>query len=326
MKKTIIILISLTIFSVFPFKFDASANSDKSSSEIVIVINNWSSQMVLSRIVGSLFNEMGYDVSYAKMEISQQWGALARGIAHVQVEVWEGTMDKMFNKMVEQGRIIDAGAYTATTREEWWYPDYVEEYCPGLPDWKALKKCYKIFAVPETYPKGRYLAGPWEKPEESRIRGLDLNFATIIVKESNELWIELDKAYKEKKPIVLFNWTPNWIDIYYKGKFIEFPEYDPKCDTDPSWGINPYYMYDCGNPKSGWLKKAAWSGINKKWPGSLQALKNVSLDSRMFAQMTALMVVDKMPPEQAAQKWIKDNYKLWESWVPVNFKKRKTDE
>jgi hypothetical protein len=30
--------------------------------------------------------------------------------------------------------VIDAATHDAKTREDWWYPSYVEDVCPGLPD------------------------------------------------------------------------------------------------------------------------------------------------------------------------------------------------
>ena len=68
-------------------------------------------------------------------------------------KVWEGAFGENFEKVVGEGCVIDAATHDAKTREEWWYPDYVEEQCPGLPDWKALEKCAAIFATAETKPK-----------------------------------------------------------------------------------------------------------------------------------------------------------------------------
>ncbi len=36
-------------------------------------------------------------------------------------------------------------------------------------------------------------------------------------------YFDLAKSFKKKEPIVLFNWTPNWVEAKYEGKFIEFP-------------------------------------------------------------------------------------------------------
>ena len=120
----------ITFFSVSL----VSASPMNADKPIRIIVNNWTSQIVLSHIAGTIFTSMGYKVEYIEADTDGQWGALAHGIAHVQVEVWEGTMSKMFNRMVKEGGVVDAGAHKAKTREEWWYPDYAEKACPGLPD------------------------------------------------------------------------------------------------------------------------------------------------------------------------------------------------
>ena len=210
---------------------------------------------MLSHITGTLFKHLGYNVIYNNAPVDEQWGLLRFGMGDVQVEVWEGTMAKEFNRFIELGFFLDAGAHSARTREEWWYPAYVKELCPGLPSWKALNQCAHLFATDETQPRGRYLAGPWEKPDRARIRALALNFSKVQADDASALWSVFEEAVSRKQPILLFNWTPNWVEHIHDGEFVEFPEWDIRCETDASWGLNPAFTYDCGNPKMAGLKK-----------------------------------------------------------------------
>ncbi len=281
---------------------------------IKIITNNWTSQIVLSHVVGELFVQKGYQVQYVTSLVDQQWGALAHGAAHVQVEVWQGTMEQAFERLVNQGQIEDMGAHTASTREDWWYPKYVEASCPGLPDWRALKKCAAIFSADGKGP-GIYWSGPWEKPDEARIRALGLNFKVQEVLSGDELWVVLKKASQSQRPVVLFNWTPNWVESRYEGKFIEFPIFQKQCETDPGWGVNPDFNYDCGNPKGGWLKKAAWNGLMKSWPCAYKILKKVNLNNGQIASAAALVDVDGLSYQDAAKKWMIENKSTWETWL-----------
>jgi glycine betaine/proline transport system substrate-binding protein len=230
-------------------------------------------------------------------------------------------MENMLNKLVKTGEILEAGTYDAVTREEWWYPYYVEEKCPGLPDWKALKKCAHLFSENGLEKMGRYLGGPWEKPDRARVRALGLNFKIERVKKGDDLWVELEKAYRVKKPIILFNWTPNWIESKYKGKFVNFPEYHPKCETEPSWGISKKWKYDCGNPKAGWLKKVVWKGVLEKWPCALKVLRNFNFNNLMIAKLSSLVDSDKLSYPDAAVLWMKENVNVWKKWIPKNCRK-----
>ncbi|MEM1200573.1 MAG: ABC transporter substrate-binding protein, partial [Pseudomonadota bacterium] len=249
----------------------AYADIPESEDPIIIVQNNWTSQLVLSTVVGKVLEGMGYNIEYAPSDSQLQFKAIADGDMHFQIEAWEGSMKGAFEKARDEDGMVDAGTHDAVTREEWWVPQYVVDKCPGLPDWKALDKCAEIFAVAETKPKGRFVGPPadWGKNYAERVEALKMNFVAINVGQAATLWAELDAAVAKKEPIVLFNWTPNFIEAKHKGMFIDFPEPEgDKCAKDPSWGMNPDMVNDCGAPRSGWLKKAAWSGIAETWPAA----------------------------------------------------------
>ncbi len=308
-----LIVFALVGLLTFPCAAGTTPESDR---PIRIIVNNWSSQVVMSHILGGIYRKMGYTVEYSTKDIADQWGGLHRGTEHVQVEVWEGTMQEAFHRISAYGKMVDAGTHEALTREEWWYPAYVEEVCPGLPDWRALKRCASLFATDRTAPKGRYLAGPWEKPEKARIRALGLDFVVEEAKNSDELWIELEKAWRRRQPIVLFNWTPNWVEVRYEGGFIEFPPHAPACETDPSWGINKDWTHDCGNPPAGWLKKAAWHRMKEIWPCAWQVLRNMSFTNFMIGSLAALVDREGLNHEEAAHRWLAENTVVWSSWLP----------
>ncbi|MCX4025681.1 ABC transporter substrate-binding protein [Endozoicomonas sp. SM1973] len=292
-----------------------------SNERIKIVINDWTSQIVMSNIAAIFFQEMGYKASFVQLTTDAQWSMISRGHIHLQLEVWEGTMATQYQKLMDNNRIIDLGNHNAKTREDWWYPDYVEEQCPGLPDWKALLGCSELFTNEKSNGKGIYLGGPWEKPDAKRIRVLGLNFNVERVSHGDQLWIELEQAYNKRKPIVLFNWTPNWIEYKYKGKFVEFPEYSTKCETDPSWGINPEATYDCGNPKNGWLKKIAWIKFPNKWPCAYQVANKMNFTNELIAELVYWVDGQYLTHLQAAQQWIKTKKHIWQQWIPPECKR-----
>jgi glycine betaine/proline transport system substrate-binding protein len=293
------------------------------SDPIIIVQSNWTSQIVLSHILKQLLSAQDYLVELKEQTVEQQWISLIKGTSHVQLEIWQGTMEQMFKRTLKSGKVTDMGTHDAITREDWWYPTYVEKLCPGLPDWKALKKCSSLFKTKNSKGKGLYLGGPWEKPDKARIRALELDFTIKRVTKGDDLWVELEKAYKDKKPILLFNWSPNWIESKYEGKFINFPDYDPKCETDPKWGVNKKWTYDCGNPKEAWLKKLAWSGMKEKWPCAFKIIKNLNMTNKMIAIATSYVDVDKLSYQDAAKAWLESNQETWSNWIPKNCKETK---
>lgn len=295
----------------------AWADVPESEDPIIIPTHNWSSQIVMSHVVGSIFEGMGYNVEYTPTDSQAVYEAVRLGDVSLELEVWEGAFGVAFSTAMEKGGIVDVGDHNAVTREEWWYPKYVEELCPGLPNWKALNDCAEKFSTPETSPKGRFLAGPvdWLKHDHERVEALGMNFEVVNAGSASALWAELKSASDRKAPIVLFNWTPNFIEAIYEGAFIEFPEYGAGCKDDPSWGVNKDMTYDCGNPANGYLKKAAWDGMEAKWPAAYATLQKISFTNAQIAKMAALVDVDELEPEEAAEAWLEGNKDVWEAWT-----------
>ena len=93
-----------------------------------------------------------------------------------------------------------------------------------------------------------------------RIRALGLDFKLQRTKTADGLWRALRSALDSKRPILLFNWTPNWVEARVKGKFVEFPSYHPDCETKASWGVNSKMVMDCGKPEAGMVEKGCLGG------------------------------------------------------------------
>ncbi len=292
------------------------ANAD-SDDPIKIPIHNWSSQIVGAHIVGNILGEAGYEVDYIPADSQVVYTSMCEGDIDLVHEVWQGAFGVAFEAVVDEGCVIDAATHDAKTREEWWYPAYVADMCPGLPDWEALNACAEMFSTPETAPQGRFLAGPvdWLKHDQERVDGLGIDFQVVNAGSAAALWAELESASNRSEPIVLFNWTPNFIEAIYDGAFVEFPEYDPACREDASWGVNPDQAYDCGNPKDGYLKIGVWEGFPDTWPGAYPIIQQINFSNLDIAVMAKLADVDGLEPEEAAEQWLADNEDKWRPWL-----------
>ena len=288
-----------------------------SEDPIVIPIHNWSSQIVMSHVVGQIFESMGNSVEYVSTDSQSVYESVRLGDVALEMEVWEGAFGASFRAALEKGGLHDAGDHNAVTREDWWYPMWTKEACPGLPDWKALNECAAVFATPETGDAGRFLGGPvdWLKHDQERVDGLGMNFKVVNAGSAAALWAEIGAAEKTKTPIVLFNWTPNFAEAVWPGEFVEFPEWVEGCDKDPAVGPNPDKTYDCGNPANGYLKKAAWDGMKDKWPDAYEMLTKISFTNPQIAEMAKLVDIDEMEPEEAAALWLEENGDVWKVWI-----------
>lgn len=309
------IFYQLIFIQTLLFSFYTNAENNSKLNKIVIPLNDWASQRVLSKSIGQLYENLGFDVSYQDIKVKNQWGALKRGLIHMQIEVWEPSMGEVFNEYVEKQYILDMGSHKAKVREEWWYPQYVENLCPGLPHWQALNKCAHIFSQAGSQNKGVYYSGPWFYNDADIIRALNLNFVIKELPDDKALIAHLKNSAKMMNPILLLNWSPNWTDTRLKGKFIEFPGFSPECETVPEWGLNTKHVKDCGNKKNAWLKKAAWPGLATYNQCAFDLLKNINLNSKMISEASALVVVDRLTEAQAAVAWLNMFQQQVNTWM-----------
>ncbi len=282
---------------------------------IVLPLNDWPSQRLLSKIVGDKIEQLGYPVEYLPISSINQLGALRKGVVHIQVEAWQTYDDGEFSQVIKKGYIDDLGLHSAFGREDWWYPDYVEQLCPELPDWQALKKCSALFSDDSHGAKGVYYTGPWNYRDAAMIRALGLNFTIERLSNAEALWQKLQQAEKSQKPIVLLHWSPNWIDMRIKGHFIEFPNFEKACEKDPAWGINNKMLYDCGNPKLTRIKKVTWPGVKQKWPCVYQLIEKVNFTTDMISQASALFGIEKKSEHQAKQLWLTKYGEQSKEWL-----------
>ena len=125
-----------------------------------------------------MFESMGNSVEYISADSTLVYTSMCEGDMDLVHEVWQGAFGPAFEPRVEEGCVIDAATHDAKTREEWWYPSYVEDVCPGLPDWEALNDCAELFTTPDSGGKGRFLGGPvdWLKGDQERVDGLGMDF------------------------------------------------------------------------------------------------------------------------------------------------------
>lgn len=136
--------------------------SAESSDPIRIALNDWTGQHLSSRIMGAVLEKEGYTVDYVDADYLGQFAALESGELTVAMEIWATTGTEALGAAIATGNVVNLGETGMIAKEEWWFPAYMIEHCPGLPDWQALtdETCAAAFATPETGPKGYYLAGP----------------------------------------------------------------------------------------------------------------------------------------------------------------------
>ena len=169
----------------------------ESTDPIKIALFDWTSVNLNAKILGTILTKLGYTVEYPTTDyLSSLTTSLTNGDVTVGVEYWDTTAGEAMKASDATGQTEKLGPLGPKAKEEWWYPMYMKEKCPGLPDWKALKdpKCAAAFSTAETAPKGRYLGGPvtWEGFDDERVVSLGLPFTVVHAGTDGAMFAELE--------------------------------------------------------------------------------------------------------------------------------------
>jgi glycine betaine/proline transport system substrate-binding protein len=302
-----------------PILAPSSAGAVESSDPIKIVLFDWTSVNLNSKILGGVLEKLGYTVEYPTGDyLSSLTTSLTNGDITIGVEYWDTTAGEAMKASEATGQTERLGTLGPKAKEEWWYPLYMKEKCPGLPNWEALKDpaCAAAFSTAETAPKGRYVGGPvtWEGFDDERVEALGLPFTVIHAGTDAAMFAELDSAYQRKAPVMVWVYSPHWAPAKYEGEWVEFPEYSAECYADPKVGVNPDKAYDCGKP-FGEIWKFGWAGMKDKWPVAYKVAKAYQIDTNELNAMSGQIDLDGKSIEEVAAAWVAANEAKWKAWA-----------
>jgi glycine betaine/proline transport system substrate-binding protein len=295
-----------------------AAAAPESTDPIKLTLHDWTGQLITTQLMAEVLKKAGYNVELVTADYLAQFAGLETGDLHVAMEIWATTGTDALNAAVATGKVENVGETGMVAREEWWYPLYMKEKCPGLPNWEALldPACAEAFSTAETAPNGRYLGGPvtWGGFDEERVSALALPFEVVHAGTDAALFAELESAYQREAPIVLWIYSPHWAPAKYAGEFVEFPPYSAECYADPAVGLNTSEAYDCGKPL-GPIWKAAWAGVKDKWPGAHKAIQAFSIDNAEIGAMITDVDLNGKSVQEVADAWIAANEARWSAWI-----------
>ncbi len=287
-----------------------------SADPIKLTLHDWTGQLITTTLMGEVLKAGGHNIEYVQADYIAQFAGLETGDLHVAMEIWETTGREAMDAATATGKVISMGSTGMDAIEEWWYPSYMKDVCPGLPDWQALNDCAGEFATAETAPLGRYLGGPvtWGGFDDERVEALEMDFEVVHAGTDAALFAELESAYQRKAPIVLWIYAPHWAPAKYEGEFVQFPAYSAECYNDPSVGINPNAAYDCGKP-TGPIWKVAWAGLAEKWPDAAKSVEAFTISNGDMGAMVAEVDLNGKSVDDTVKAWMDANKDTWMGWL-----------
>ena len=272
---------------------------------IKLAILEWTGAHVSTHIAGQLLEKLGYKIEYVTAGNFPHFSGLADGTLSASVEIWLNNVGDIFPKVLAEKKIEDIGSLGLNTEEGWLYPKFMEEICPGLPDWTALAKpdCVQALSTPETAPSGRFLDYPadWGSRAATIIADNDLPYIAVPSGSEGALVAELGAAAAAKTPLIMMFWGPHYALAENDVGWVTMPpckeQNNDHCITPPD------------------VDKVVWSGFGEKWPAAYALLKAFTMDAS--EQQKLMLSVDKQGKDldTVVKEWISNNEAVWKPWM-----------
>jgi len=319
--RVLVVLAALTIVAVAALGVSASAFADRSAKcgSVTLDENAWAGATANVYVVKYVLeHNFGCTVNIEKLpESTPLYQAMSDGKVDAVLEDWGNTKLKVNAKFFKSKKLIDLGSNGVIGHIGWFVPTYLMKQHPELKSWTALKKDWSLFKTVDSQGKGLFLGGDptYVQKDQQLIKELGLNLFFLSVGSEPAQVARWTQYYKQKKPILFYWYTPQYLNTAYKLSEVKLPargkncvdSYSPKLGSD--WSI-----YRCayglqiidkamtskfaksGSPAVGLIKRWKWSAI----------------DQNTVANMIAGQHMD---PDKAAEQWVKANPAKVKAWL-----------
>ncbi|RBL80724.1 glycine/betaine ABC transporter substrate-binding protein [Streptomyces cavourensis] len=287
---------------------------------------NWESNLVLANIERYVM-EHGYGCK-TSVEIGEtlpMLAALQRGDVDVTPEVWPGQIEGAWKKALASGRVLGLG-HVYDAGEGWYVPRYTVQRHPDLKSAADLARFKEVFADPEYPGRGRIYGCPagWAcgtlNDNLLRALGLDRDYSLFAPGSGAAQKAAIMSAYKRKRDIVFYYWTPTALVGALDLVKLELPAFDQTaytCLTDPK----------CAKPVATEFKpNPVVTGVNaafaKEAPQLAAFLAKLTIPGDAIDATLGWLETEGKEPEEAARYFLKQYGPVWRQWMPQDTAQR----
>jgi len=282
---------------------------------------NWESNLVLAGIERYVL-EHGYGCK-TSVEIGEtlpMLAALQRGDVDVTPEVWPGQIEGAWKKALASGRVVGVG-HVYDAGEGWYVPRYTVERHPDLKAASDLTRFKKVFADPEDPGRGRIYGCPagWAcgtlNDNLLRALGLDRDYALFAPGSGAAQKAAIVSAYKRKRDIVFYYWTPTSLVGALDLVKLELPPFDQQaytCMTDPKCA-RPVPTEFKPNPVVTGLN----AGFARQAPRLAAFFEKLAIPEDAIDATLGWLENEGKEPEDAARYFLKQYGEVWRQWMPA---------
>jgi glycine betaine/proline transport system substrate-binding protein len=298
---------------------EVSANTGgKKCGKVTLNEQAWAGSTANTYIAKNVLEDkLGCTVDVTKLAEIPVFQALADGKTDAVLEDWQH-VDQYKQYIQKAKTVVMGGPLGVTGHIGWFIPSYLMQQHPELKSWEGLKKDATLFKTPESGSQGMFLGGDpsYVQKDQQLIKALGLNLKFVTAGAEPAQVARWSQLYKQKKPVLFYWYTPQYLNKEYKLSEVKLPprtdaNKDCKDDSKSGGDVNQYKCeYDVTIINKVFSKKFA-DGGSPAYP-VLKRMKLTNDDQELVAKWIA---GDKMDPDEAGAKWVKENPDKVNAWV-----------
>jgi glycine betaine/proline transport system substrate-binding protein len=291
---------------------------------------DWESGAFITEVMKTILSK-GYDCQVDSIPGNSVTLEQATANNDVQIfaEEWLGRSD-VWNKAVEEKKVIAVGKTFVGASEGWFVPDYVVHGDPArnieakAPDLKSVSqltdpKIAEIFADPEEPSKGRFLNCPYgwtcEGVSTAKLEAYKLGETYVNFRPGTGTALDaaITSAYLQGEPILFYYWSPTAIMGKFKLIQLEEPAYNEACWKELS-SANGKRDEGCAFPSVD-VAYGVNSTFASEAPEIVEILEKATFPLDEVNASLAYMADNKVDATAAAAEFLKTKGDIWSKWV-----------
>ncbi|WP_419993553.1 ABC transporter permease/substrate binding protein [Streptomyces boninensis] len=268
----------------------ASTNVGK-GKEIKMGYIPWDEGIASSYLWKEALEQRGYKVDLQQLDPGPMFGALSKGELDFQTDTWLPTTHEQYWKKYGS-KLEDLGQWYGPTSLELAVPSYMKGI-KSLEDLKANEDKFdsKIIGIEAS-------SGEMGILKDKVVKEYGLTDWKVVSSSTASMLSELDRSYKQKKPIVATLWSPHWA----------YSKYDLTKLEDPKGAFG----------KGDKIHTVARKGFSKDDPTVAGWLKNFKMSEKDLTGLESMITdAGKSHEQDAVKDWLKKHPGFVDKMAPV---------
>jgi glycine betaine/proline transport system substrate-binding protein len=285
--------------------------SGKDCGKVVLNEQAWAGSTANTYIAKNVLEDkLGCQVEITKLAEIPVFQAMADGKTDAVLEDWQH-VDQYEQYIDKAGTVVQGGPLGVEGHIGWFIPKFTMDENPEFKSWEGLKGKEDVF-------NNEFLGGDpsYVQKDKELIKALGLDLKHITAGAEPAQVARWSQAYKQKKPVLFYWYTPQYLNQQYDLAEVKLPprtDANKDCKDDAKEGGDPEQYkceYDVTVINKLFSKKFADSGSP-----AYDMLKKMTLTNEDQEQVAKAIAGDKQDPEEAGADWVKDNQDKVDAWL-----------